>query len=123
MQQFIESLPACSLPAFVFNTYGMMNGKTLKLLSRWAGAKGFRVAHGFALHMPENYPSLIVGNMGNEQAPNPMELEQFHRFIDELDGLIGHFRQSGTIKTQPIKYGLASIFPAFPRTRARKGHG
>ena len=79
VQAFIEKLPPQDdKPAFVFNTYGCMSGKTLKILKRWVTARGFRVVAGHSLHTPDNYPPLIAKGRGREQAPSEREDELPH---------------------------------------------
>lgn len=70
VQTFIEKLPRQNNKlAFVFNTYGFISGKTLKILDKWVTTRGFKVIAGYSLHTPENYPPMIARGRGNEQAP------------------------------------------------------
>ena len=86
VQMFIEKLPRQNnKPAFVFNTYGFISGKTLKILDKTVRAKGFKVIAGHSLHTPESYPPMIARGRGNEQAPNEKEINNFNKFISELD--------------------------------------
>ncbi len=121
MQTFIKRLPRQKdKPAFVFNTYGFISGKTLKILGKWAVAKGFRVIIGHSLHTPENCPPMIVSGRGNEQAPNKKELEDFNNFISELSQLI----ESKGVRQKKIKIGLLnSLLPVLPHTVIRKVMG
>ena len=70
VQTFIEKLSLQnSKPAFVFNTYGFINGKTQQTLDKWVTARGFKVVAGHSLHTPESYPPMVAGGRGNEKAP------------------------------------------------------
>lgn len=62
-------------PAFVFNTYGFIRGRTLRILDELASEKGFNVIAGHSLHTPESYPPMIARGMGNEKAPNDKEMK------------------------------------------------
>ena len=85
-------------PAFVFNTYGFISGKTRITLDKWVTAKGFKVLAGHSLHTPESYPAMIVGGRGNEQAPNEKELKEFNRFISRLEESFNLLRHGKEIK-------------------------
>lgn len=121
MQAFIERLPHQNKKlAFVFNTYGFINGKPLKILGKWVMAKGFKVIIGHSLHTPENCPAMIIRGIGNEQAPNKKELEDVNNFISELSQLI---ESKGAIQKK-IKIGLLnSLLPVLPYTLMRKVMG
>ena len=47
MRTFLESLPQQEgMPAFVFNTFGSISGRTLPSLDRWTSNRGFHVIAG-----------------------------------------------------------------------------
>lgn len=124
-QRFIEKLPPQNnKPAFVFNTYGYVSGKTLKLLNVTVAAKGFRVITGHSLHMPESYPPMIARGMGNEQAPNEKEMDKFNKFVFELDQLVYSLKSGGEPGVKKIRTGLLnSLMPAYHFTKAREDMG
>ncbi|MHA1401590.1 MAG: EFR1 family ferrodoxin [Candidatus Heimdallarchaeaceae archaeon] len=124
-QEFIERLPEQhSKPAFIFNTYGCISGKTLRMLKTWVSTKGFSVIAGHSLHTPENYPPMIAAGRGYEQAPNEKEIAKFNTFISILDRNLHLLQQGKTIKKSRIKIGLLNSFLLpFSRTKARKAMG
>ena len=124
MEQFVEGLEPQSKPAFVFNTYGSMSGKTLKHLAQMATARGFRVIAGHSLHTPENYPPMISKGLAFRNAPSERELMKFRIFISSLDQTLGAIKAGEAIGKQKIEFGLLnSILPALSRTRSRKAMG
>ncbi|MBU4444819.1 EFR1 family ferrodoxin [bacterium] len=124
-QTFIEKLPQQdNKPAFVFNTYGFISGKTLKILDKWVTAKGFKIIAGHSLHTPESYPPMIAGGRGNEQAPSKKEMNEFNSFISELDQLLYFLGEGKEIQRKKMSVGLLnSLLPAFSRSKARKDMG
>ena len=122
---FIDSLiPEVKKPAFVFNTYGNISGKTLIHMHRLATLNGFNVIAGYSLHTPESYPPMPARGNGNEQAPDEREMKKFDNFISELDGLLGSIRESKEIKRPIIRNNFINyILPAFARTKAKQDMG
>jgi ferredoxin/flavodoxin len=111
-------------PAFVFNTYGFISGKTLKSLSDLAKNKGFNVISGCSLHTPENFPPMRKRNMAFDHAPKPKEFEQFNKFIDFLSDQISSIIAGDTPRSVPIKTGIMGIiFPKFSRKQSKKDFG
>jgi ferredoxin/flavodoxin len=125
VQTFIEKLPRQNNRlTFVFNTYGFISGKTLKILDKWISARGFKVIAGYSLHTPENYPPMIAGGRGNEQAPSKKEMNEFNSFISELNRFLYLFGEGKEIKRNKINIGLLnSLLPTFSRAKARKDMG
>lgn len=122
---FIESLyPEDKKPAFIFNTFGNITGKTLAKLNGSAVLRGFNIIAGHSLHTPESFPPMVAAGNGNEKAPNKKEKDDFNTFISRLNKLIGEIKDRKEIKKIPIKKSfLTYILPAFPRTRAKKVMG
>jgi len=121
VEKFLKKLPQQNKkPAFVFNTYGFISGKTLKIIDKLVTKKGFLVIAGHSLHTPENFPPMIVGGRANEQAPNDKEFSNFNNFISELNAIINQIEKGKEIKRGKIK---GSLLPAFSRTKAKKGMG
>lgn len=121
-QTFMEKLPQQDdKPAFVFNTYGFISGKTLLILDKLVTEKGFLVIAGHSLHAPESYPPMIVKGMGNQQAPNEKEMRRFNKFISELDLIISDGRKLNRKNIWPGF--LNRLLPAFSVTKARKDMG
>jgi len=124
-EKFIEKLNhQNNKPAFVFNTYGMISGKTLKTFAELVTAKGFNVITGHSLHTPESFPPMIARGMSNKNAPNEKELGKFNKFISELDQIIENIIDGKEIKKAKISIGfLNSILPKRSRTKAREDMG
>ena len=120
IQKFIEELPQQNdKPAFVFNTFGYMSGKTQGALVKWIKTKGFLPIAGHKLHVPESYPPMIVGGKGAENAPNKEEMEGFRSFISELDNIAVQMKEGKEVREGKIPGGLLM----FGRTKARKDMG
>jgi len=122
---FIERLPVQdNKPAFVFNTYGFINGKTCYTLGKRAGCRGFKVVAGHSLHMPESYPPMVAGGNGNEQAPDGKELESFKRFVSQMDGAFSLVKTGRATELKKAKFSFISrILPPLSRTRSKNDMG
>lgn len=124
VQKFIEGLaPVKGLPAFVFNTYGFLSGRTQYTMARWAAARGFSVICSHSLHTPENYPPMVAGGHANEQAPSPRELAAFRDFISGLDARCGRLREGKPAGAPSGPNWMLRLHPAFQRTRSRQEMG
>jgi ferredoxin/flavodoxin len=124
-QAFIQSLPPQPGKwAFVLNTYGALNGKTLVHLGELVTAQGFRVLAGHALHTPESYPPSIVRGWANVHAPNTRELRAFERFVAELQGSLAALQAGQGVQPSPLPIGfLDRLIPTRPRATARQQMG
>jgi len=71
-------------PAFVMNTFGGASGKALVRLWDAVSSRGFRVAAGYSVHMPDSYPPLIARGFGSSDAPSAAELAKLDSFIAKL---------------------------------------
>ncbi len=125
VKTYLESFPLQQdRPAFVFNTYGFINGKTLKVLADWVGARGFKVVAGHSLHTPESFPPMVAGGHGNEQAPNEKELEAFKRFVNNLEAACDQISRKKEVGNGKVPVGLLySLLPTFSRTRSKRDMG
>ena len=123
-QTFVENLPQQnSKPAFVFNTFGFITGKTIKVLEKWANAKGFRVVAGYSLHTPESHPPTISRGRPYTDSPNEKELARFNEFIARLDQLCAAIK-GGQPVTSKVRVSLLNrLMPTMARTQARKEMG
>jgi ferredoxin/flavodoxin len=121
VMDFIKQIPHLNgKPAFVFNTYGNINGATLRILKRQVQAQGFQVLAGFALNTPENFPPLIAGGLTNADRPKEGQMEEFNRFIVDLGRIVSDLRE-GEPREFNIKFGLFDrLMPPMPRTIDRK---
>ncbi|MHC1685087.1 MAG: EFR1 family ferrodoxin [Clostridiaceae bacterium] len=88
--------------AFVFNTYGLINGNTLSGLANFVKNKGYKVIGGFALHTPESSPVMIGYKITSKNSPNDKELKEFNHFIKELDNKAKKIKEGRDIKEIPI---------------------
>jgi ferredoxin/flavodoxin len=125
VQTFIEKLPQQDNKfAFVFNTYGFISGKTLKILDKWVTAKDFEVIAGHSLHTPESYPPMIASGKGYKQAPSKKEMNEFNNFVFELNRFFYLLNKGKEIQKKNISIGLLnSLLPMIPRAIARKNMG
>jgi len=86
VEDFIKKLNrAENKYAFIFNTYGLVNGNTLNKIGNWVERIGCRVIAGFALHTPESSPIMIRYKITSENSPNEKEMKKFNNFIKALD--------------------------------------
>jgi ferredoxin len=117
MIDFMKSLPRQKgKAAFVFNTYGGFNGRTLLCLHKLARRKGFRVVAGFALNTPENHPAMIQMGTSNLDRPLPQQMEAFQEFGAALKELVAELGKGAEIKSLPLRVGLKDRFaPVIPR--------
>ncbi len=125
IQSFIEALPRQNdKPVFVFNTFGRVSGRTLRVLDRWVTEKGFLVAAGHSLHTPESYPPWIVRGLRSKKAPKKKAMSRFNAFIAELDQLCADLQQGcPPVRKKPGIGLINSLVPVFPRTAARWNMG
>ncbi len=120
---YLEKLPKQNgKPAFVFNTFGMIKGGTLKGLRDRAARAGFNVVSAFALHTPENIPIVISQNLAWAGAPNEKELARFHESIADLDRICRELDAGRPVKKK-VRFGLMDYFSPFARTTARNKMG
>ena len=121
---FARMDPYPGKPAFVFNTFGAISGKTLKQLADLAHSKGFHVLAGHSLHTPENYPPMRRRGMAADDAPSPKEFDAFSAFIARLDRMLEAVKDEKPLPHEPIKLGFSNrLLSAFPRTKAKKDFG
>jgi ferredoxin/flavodoxin len=120
---YLDSLPKQQgKPAFVFNTFGMFNGGTSRLMHNQAAKAGFSVISAFALHTPENIPIVISQNLAWAEAPSDKELAKFNTSIGELDQLCLEIKEGKAVKKR-VRFGFLDYLSPFPRTKARKEMG
>lgn len=122
---FVERFPLQNdRAAFIFNTYGFINGRTLLEIERLVSGRGFRVLAGHSLHTPESYPPMIASGRGNEQAPNENELNAFKSFILDLKGKVSLLQSGRQPPPSRLPLGLIDRFiPVFRRTHSRDEMG
>jgi ferredoxin/flavodoxin len=125
MSEFIDTLPEQhGKPAFLFSTFGMVNGNTTRIMADLVTERGFMVVASHALHTPENYPPMISKGFGNVDAPNPRELDSFRRFVEELDETLARINagEPVTAKGTYVRM-LGRIIPNYPRDNAARVMG
>jgi MinD superfamily P-loop ATPase containing an inserted ferredoxin domain len=104
VKDFIESINKEEKKyAFVFNTYGLINGNTLSILGDLVKRSGHKLIAGFALNTPESSPIMIKYKVTSENAPNERELIKFNEFIKNLDNKINEINRGTEIKEISIK--------------------
>jgi ferredoxin len=122
---FMEGLPVQKDRwAFILNTYGYINGRTLLEIDKIVNARGFRVLAGHSLHTPESYPPMIAAGRGNEQAPNEQELRTFKTFVADLKEKVSMLQTGQTPSPSTLRVGLVDRFiPVYRRTHTRDEMG
>ena len=95
--------------AFVFNTYGSINGNTLFGLENLVKAAGFTLIGAYALHTPESSPKMIIKGITSEDSPNEGELEEFDNFIKEFDGNIKKILEGKTVNEISLKKHIPTM--------------
>ena len=122
---FVENLPAQKDRwAFILNTYGYINGRTLLEIDKLVRGRGFRILAGHSLHTPESFPPMIAAGNSNEQAPNEKELKMFRSFVSDLEEKVGLMQSGQTPQPSPLHVGLINrCIPVYQRTHARKDMG
>ncbi|MCP4537626.1 MAG: hypothetical protein GY832_10800 [Chloroflexi bacterium] len=125
MQTFVENLPRQNdKPAFVFNTFGFITGKTVKVLEQWANARGFHVVAGHSLHTPESHPPTISRGRPYTDSPNEKEMARFNEFIAGLGQLCATIKGGQPGTSRKVSVGLLnSLMPTIARTQAQKEMG
>lgn len=104
--------------AFVFNTFGFINGNTLSSLAQCVKSIGCRVIESFALHTPESSPIMIRYKITSENSPNEKEMQKFNNFIKELDFKISKISTGEVIQEIVIKRNR--IFSIIGKSRSIK---
>ena len=111
-------------PAFVFNTFGLLSGGTLKKLKSLTKSKGFKVISGYSLHTPESYPPMRKKDMTFDDAPNQKEFDKFNEYITLLNKQIQEIKAGNSPTLESIKIGIFGyLMPSFSRKKAKKDFG
>lgn len=104
VENFIKNLNKAEKKyAFIFNTFGFINGNTLNTLGKLVKHIGCRVIAGFALHTPESSPIMIRYKITSENSPNEKEMKKFNNFIKELDLIVKQVNAGEAVKEIVIK--------------------
>jgi len=110
--------------AFVFNTCGMLPGKTLPHMKRLVESKGFDVIAGYSLHTPESYPPLRKRGINFNNAPKEKELKNFDEFISKLSSIFEAIKENKPFEKIEIKVNpLMNLFKLPSRMSAKKDFG
>lgn len=125
LHSFVENLKQqTGKPAFVFNTYGLLSGKTIKQFAQIVKARGFNIISGYSLHTPESYPPMRVKGNDFDDAPNEKELKAFDDYIDLLESQCRIIANGQRLSNEKIKPGFwGSVLPVFSRNKAKKDFG
>lgn len=124
-QTFLDNLPQqMDKPTFALNTFGMMSGQALKLLTNQLNAKGFVVIAAHSLHTPESYPPYIIKGWDSVDAPDAKPLEDFHSFVAELDEKVTQLSQNAPAAKTKVRIGLFNhLLRPYSLPKARKQMG
>lgn len=125
MVEYIRNIkPVAGLPAFVFNTFGSIPGKTALQFRSVLETQGFAVIGGLSLHTPENYPPMINMRLGFTQQPSDRQLKKFHAFISRLQKNVLLIADNNPPRIYPIKIGaLNRILPIRKKFLSKKTMG
>lgn len=114
---FVNSIPVLgkATPTFIFNTYGLLSVRTLKVMHDLLKCKNFHVFSGFSLRAPESYPPLAAKHV-SINTPDDTHLKKFNSFISELNKAISeYFINKEFPRIQKIQYGFINmILPKYP---------
>ncbi|MDG6224904.1 MAG: EFR1 family ferrodoxin [Candidatus Thermoplasmatota archaeon] len=110
--------------AFVLLTYAALQGTALLRMADAVRGRGYRVIHGHALPMPENYPPQRKRGMKLDENPKDVEMDRFRQFIREIGDLIVTRELKGEVRPRKISVGLVnSLFRKGVRKDGAKGMG
>jgi len=110
--------------AFVLLTYAAFPGNALKGMARMVEGRGFKVAIGHALPMPESYPPMRKKGMRMDDSPKEKDLDAFRQFIRDLGDMIVTRDLKGSVEPRKVKVGLInSLVRKDVRSDAKKGMG
>lgn len=125
VRDFINSLPDQEdTPAFIFNTYGLISGKTLKLLGQWVSNRGFKIISAYSLQTPESYPPLISRGITSQSKPSPGQIVKFNNFINNLNKSIMRLNKGEKVKTMTVRVGLLnSMVPVSTAKKSKSDMG
>lgn len=125
LSAFIDALPEMpGKPVFLLSSFGMMPGWSLRLMERALTRKGCTILGGYALHMPENYPPLIIKGMDSPQAPEPKERQAFDAFLTGLNRQLGALKDGHAPSKTPIPFDwLNYLIRPYSVQKARKEMG
>lgn len=111
-------------PAFILNTFGMMQGKALKLMNKIISNNGFEIIAAGSLHMPESYPVFIAKGWGEVNRPNEQQVHDFQRFIADLSSKLENLKRGEMPPEIKISVGfLNNIIPVSSREKIIKQMG
>jgi len=111
-------------PAFLLNTYGMMQGKALKLVSKFLNAKDYKIIAWHALMMPENFPPFITKGWSSKDMPDQKQMIAFDNFINELSLKIDAISKGKILEKSKVKIGLFnSLMGVKSKEKIRKDMG
>lgn len=121
-EDFLKKIPMQNFKyAFIFNTFGGISGKTLKVLNKMVSSRGFKVIAGHSLHTPENYPPNIIKGLEMRNAPSKRKLQIFNNFILNLNQKIKNISDGCNVKKAKIKIGIINnLLPVYSRKHAKK---
>jgi len=118
VSSFLDSLKIVNnKPAFLLTTYGMMPGKSLKILGNGLRKKGFQIFNLLALRMPESFPPFIAKGWTDVNAPNQKEIQLSNDYIESLKRTIKQVESGNKIKTKKITIGFFNAIMPVPSNK------
>jgi ferredoxin/flavodoxin len=122
MRKFIESIK-CNQEKHVFliNTYGMMQGKALRLVKKLLDKKGCRVVSWHTLMTPESFPPFIAKGIISNDKPDEKQISAFKNFIFDLSKKLDEINNGTPPKEAKVKIGfLNSVLGVKSADKIRK---
>ncbi len=125
VMDFLEKLPAqTGKPAFLFNTFGLMSGRTQPIMADWVTRRGFTVVRGYSLQMPESYPPLVKRGITSENKPTAKQMNAFDDFIGELARDIARLKNGETLPPAKLAIGVMNrLIPVTTEAKSKNGMG
>lgn len=110
MRDYVDSMPMLDGKyAFVLNTYGSLNGPTLKKMKKMVESKGLKVLSGHSLHTPQNYPPMIKRGVTSTNAPSKKELDNYHVFLEFLEKQLLDIKSGNGVNLMRVKGEILSL--------------
>lgn len=94
------------MPTFLVNTFGMMPGRSLRVMEQLAASKGLTVFAAHSFNMPENYPPFIAKGWGNAEMPDRAQLTSFFQFITTLSTALDGMAAGRPVQRARISIGV-----------------
>lgn len=125
VNSFLDSLHSThGKPAFILETYGMMQGKSLSILEKKLSKKGLLVFDNHSLRMPESFPPYIAKGWTDNNAPKESEMSALGHFLDSIRATMRQMESGKELLIEKVKSSIFNmIIPAPSHTKIMKQFG